>query len=148
MNIFAICNNRTQNPLAPLTFFAPALAVFLFAGCRHRAEQPPLVDQQEMRSHVVGAWAESHGTNENLQFNDDGTLQMDSPREHHTCAYDFPDAAHIRLNCSPAGAPPILRNLELLRQRRHPLDRRHSRNRHLQTQVTQWMSVARSPAAP
>jgi hypothetical protein len=106
MNIFAICNNRTQNPLAPLTFFAPALAVFLFAGCRHRAEQPPLVDQQEMRSHVVGAWAESHGTNENLQFNDDGTLQMDSPREHHTCAYDFPDAAHIRLNCSPAGAPP------------------------------------------
>jgi hypothetical protein len=105
MNVFAICNHRSQNPLAPLTFFALALAFFLFAGCHHPAEQPPLVDQQEMRSHVVGTWAESRGTNENLQFNDDGTLQMDSPREHHTCAYDFPDAAHIRLNCSPAGAP-------------------------------------------
>ena len=105
MSIFAFRNRRMQNPLALPAFFALALAIFLFAGCHHSPSPLSPEDQQDLRSQVVGAWTESHGTNENLQFHDDGTLQMDSPREHHTCAYDFPDAAHIRLNCS-AGAPP------------------------------------------
>ena len=106
MNVFASCNHRTQNSLAPPAFVALTLAIFFFAGCHHSPSPLSPEDQQDLRSQVVGSWTESHGTNENLQFHDDGTLQMDSPREHHTCAYDFPDAKHIRLNCSPAGAPP------------------------------------------
>ena len=79
---------------------AASLALSFPAGCHHR------VDQQELKSSVVGSWTESRGTNEDLQFNDDGTLVMDSPREHHVCVYDFPDAAHIRLDCAAAGTPP------------------------------------------
>jgi hypothetical protein len=105
MNIFAIRHHRTHHPVASPAFFALGLCIFLLAGCHHSVDAPP-VDQQEMRSHVVGSWTESHGTNENLQFNDDGTLRMDSRREHNVCIYDFPDATHIRLDCAPAGSPP------------------------------------------
>jgi hypothetical protein len=89
-----------------LPFFVLALAISNLSGCHHQVDPPAPVDQQEMRSHVVGSWTESRGTNENLQFNDDGTLLMQSPRENQKCVYDFPDAAHIRLDCAPAGAPP------------------------------------------
>jgi len=46
-----------------------------------------------------------HGTKEVLHFSEDGNLVMESPREHHQCTYDFPDAKHISLDCAPAGTP-------------------------------------------
>jgi hypothetical protein len=58
-----------------------------------------------LKGRIAGDWEEVHGTREVLHFSQDGSLIMESPREHHQCAYDFPDAKHIRLNCAPAGSP-------------------------------------------
>jgi hypothetical protein len=74
-------------------------ATLLLHGC-HDSEQ-------HLKSSVLGRWEEVHSTKETLQFDNDGTLIMKSPREYHLCVYDFPDSRHIRLNCAPVGALPF-----------------------------------------
>jgi|ERR1700722_4358850 len=58
-----------------------------------------------LKGRIAGDWEEVHGTKEVLHFSEDGSLVMESPREHHQCTYDFPDAKHISLNCAPPGTP-------------------------------------------
>lgn len=58
-----------------------------------------------LRGRIAGDWEEVHGTKEVLHFSEDGNLVMESPREHHQCTYDFPDAKHISMNCAPPGTP-------------------------------------------
>jgi len=58
-----------------------------------------------LRGRLAGDWEEVHGTHEVLHFSEDGSLVMESPREHHQCTYDFPDAKHISMNCAPPGTP-------------------------------------------
>ena len=62
---------------------------------------------RQLKIDIVGNWDEVHGTKETLQFNNDGTLIMNSPREHHDCTYEFPDTDHIRLNCASPGTSPF-----------------------------------------
>jgi len=84
-------------------------AMALLPGChRDSASNPnegaPANWEQSLKDGVVGDW-EIQRTKEVLQFSPDGTLVMDSPREHHNCKYDFPDSQHIRLDCAMPGTP-------------------------------------------
>ena len=74
-------------------------AVLLQQGC-HR------VTQKELQEKIVGTWDEVRGTNEMLEFHDDGTVLMQSANTNQTCKYDFPDTSHLRLDCAPPGLPP------------------------------------------
>jgi hypothetical protein len=58
-----------------------------------------------LKGRIAGDWEEVHGTKEVLHFSENGSLVMESPREHHQCTYDFPDTKHISLNCAPPGTP-------------------------------------------
>jgi hypothetical protein len=75
-----------------------AMIMYLLAGCN----RGPADWQNTYKATVVGDWEEARGTRERLHFEADGHLQMDSPSEHHSCTYDFPDSKHIRLDCLPA----------------------------------------------
>jgi hypothetical protein len=72
----------------------------LIAGC-HR------VIQKDLKEKIVGTWDEARGTNEILEFHDDGTVLMQTGNTDQTCSYDFADAHHLRLNCAPPGSPPM-----------------------------------------
>ena len=61
--------------------------------------------QSSYKSAVAGDWEEARGTRETLHFHPDGRLIMDSPSEHHSCTYDFPDQKHIRLDCVAPEVP-------------------------------------------
>jgi len=79
----------------------------LLLGCHRNAapnsnEGAPANWEQSLKDGVVGDW-EIEPTREVLHFSADGTLVMDSPREHHNCKYDFPDYQHIRLDCLVPG---------------------------------------------
>ncbi|HXY13853.1 MAG TPA: hypothetical protein VEI26_05070 [Terriglobales bacterium] len=69
------------------------LIVCTFCGCNRQSTA-------EYKATVVGDWEEAHGTHETLHFKADGSLAMDSPSEHRSCTYDFPDTKHIRLDCA------------------------------------------------
>src|ERR1700690_68073 len=61
---------------------------------------------QQVKEKIVGAWEDSKGTGETLEFKADGTLLMRSRAENRTCEYSFPDSRHIRLDCTRvAGGP-------------------------------------------
>ena len=81
----------------------PELLLLLCATCSLLSCYPD--PRPALKGRIAGDWEEVHGTKEVLHFSEDGSLIMESPREHHQCAYDFPDAKHIRLNCAPAGSP-------------------------------------------
>jgi hypothetical protein len=93
-----------------LVLVSVAGAMWLLLGC-HRDSAPnpnegaPANWEQSLKDAVVGDWEEIHGTKEILQFSSDGTLVMDSPREHNKCKYDFPDYQHVRLDCAMPGTP-------------------------------------------
>ena len=72
------------------------LIASLFPACNRQSNSDW---ERSYKAGVVGDWEEARGTRETLHFNADGTLIMDSPSEHHTCTYEFPDAKHIRLDC-------------------------------------------------
>jgi hypothetical protein len=89
-------------------FAAIIIAVFLLAmlfspACTQKSGAASSNDdanwRQSFKTGVIGDWEEVRVTQETLHFNEDGTLIMDSPSEHHSCTYDFPDARHIRLDC-------------------------------------------------
>lgn len=71
----------------------------LLQACHHDTEK-------DLKEKIVWNWQEVRTKNEFLNFNADGTVQMQSPTTNNTCEYDFPDAEHLRLNCAPQGAPP------------------------------------------
>ena len=74
-------------------------AILLLHGCHKDTVE-------DLKQKVVGNWREVRTKNEYLNFNDDGTVQMQGPGTNDTCEYDFPDAQHVRFNCAPQGAPP------------------------------------------
>lgn len=78
--------------------FVLGMAVVLQA-CHHDTEK-------DLKEKIVGNWREVRTKNEFLNFNADGTVQMQGPGTNDTCEYDFPDPQHLRLNCAPQGAPP------------------------------------------
>lgn len=85
-------------------FAAIIIVAMLFCSACTRKSGTPSSNgdanwQQSFKTGVLGDWEEVRGTGETLHFNEDGTLIMDSPSEHHSCAYDFPDSTHIRLDC-------------------------------------------------
>jgi hypothetical protein len=94
---------RTKNPDTatrwPRTLLLLLLgsSSLLLQGCHRGAEQL-------LKNAVLGSWEEVPGTKEMLQFNADGTLVMKSPSQQPICLYDFPDYAHIRLDCASVGA--------------------------------------------
>ena len=73
--------------------------IFALQAC-HR------VTQKELKAKIVDTWDEVRGTNEMLEFHDDGTVLMQSPNTDQTCLYDFPDTSHLRLDCAAPGQPP------------------------------------------
>jgi hypothetical protein len=62
--------------------------------------------EQDLKQKIVGNWREVRTKNEFLNFNPDGTVQMQSPLTNDTCEYDIPDTQHLSFNCAPQGAPP------------------------------------------
>lgn len=73
------------------------LIVCTFCACKSTAEY---------KAAVVGDWEDVHDAHSTLHFKADGSLVMDSPSEHHSCTYDFPDKKHIRLDCASAPQVP------------------------------------------
>ena len=67
---------------------------------QHSEQQSSQWSDQQLKQDVVGIWEEVDGTQETLQFNADGTLIMNSPSEHRSCDFSFPDSGHIRLDCT------------------------------------------------
>jgi hypothetical protein len=83
--------------------FAPFLflsVIVLSQACRSGPSS------QQVKEKIVGAWEDSKGTGETLEFKADGTLLMRSRAENRNCEYSFPDSRHIRLDCTMlAGGP-------------------------------------------
>ncbi len=89
--------------------FCSLLAVLSFSACERKSGTAARNDEsdwrQSFKTGVVGDWEEIHGSQETMHFNEDGTLIMNAPLEHHSCTYDFPDSTHIRLDCAVPQLP-------------------------------------------
>jgi len=82
-------------------FLLLLLIACIFPACnRSNAEW-----RNTYKTAVVGDWEEARGTREVMHFTADGKLVMDSPSEHHSCSYEFPDRKHILLDCLPPETP-------------------------------------------
>ena len=76
------------------------LLACIFPACKSNTEW-----LRTYKTAVIGDWEEVRGTRETMHFSADGSLIMNSPSEHHSCTYEFPDPKHIRLDCVAAQIP-------------------------------------------